>query len=184
MHIENMIMKNSASKNTQKVTNKKAATDSDLKDSEADEKKLQQESFTIDMPEVKDIPGQENIRVPRIREMEDTTISSSDEEGDGILDSLNREDDDDNSITNTSDITKEEKNTLRKSAEFTDNPERKDLEKMALDNRDDEGEELNEKGFAKDRFGEDLDVPGSELDDEDEDAGEEDEENNLYSGRD
>lgn len=177
-------MKNSTSKNTAKVKNKKPASGSDVKDSEADEKKLEQESTTIDMPEVKDIPGQENIRVPRIREMEDTTISSSDEEGDGILDSLNREDEDDETITNTSDITSEEKKLLKRSAAFNDNPERKDLEKMALDNRDDDGEELNEKGFAKDRFGEDLDVPGSELDDDDEDAGEEDEENNLYSGRD
>jgi len=30
-------------------------------------------------------------------------------------------------------------------------------------------------------MGEDLDVPGAELDDEDEDKGEEDEENNPYS---
>ena len=40
---------------------------------------------------------------------------------------------------------------------------------------------LNEKGFADDRSGDDLDVPGSELDDKMERIGSEDEENNYYS---
>ena len=39
----------------------------------------------------------------------------------------------------------------------------------------------NEKDFASDRSGDDLDVPGSELDDKDEKIGSEDEENNYYS---
>jgi hypothetical protein len=39
----------------------------------------------------------------------------------------------------------------------------------------------NEKNFAEDASGSDLDVPGSELDDEQEDTGGEDEENNYYS---
>jgi hypothetical protein len=43
----------------------------------------------------------------------------------------------------------------------------------------------NEKDFAEDETGEDLDVPGSELDEKEENAGSEDEENNYYSlGRD
>lgn len=41
--------------------------------------------------------------------------------------------------------------------------------------------ELNEKDFSEDVSGSDLDVPGSELDDTQEDIGSEDEENNLYS---
>lgn len=41
--------------------------------------------------------------------------------------------------------------------------------------------ELNEKGFDDLFTGEDLDVPGAELDDAQEDIGEEDEENNYYS---
>lgn len=47
---------------------------------------------------------------------------------------------------------------------------------------DDEGELLKKKvkGAAK-KEGDDLDVPGSELDDADEAIGEEDEENNYYS---
>jgi hypothetical protein len=39
----------------------------------------------------------------------------------------------------------------------------------------------NEKGFRNHMDGSDLDVPGSELDDKEEDAGREDEENNYYS---
>jgi hypothetical protein len=40
---------------------------------------------------------------------------------------------------------------------------------------------LNEKGFQDDMSGDDLDVPGSELDDKQEEIGSEDEENNYYS---
>jgi hypothetical protein len=39
----------------------------------------------------------------------------------------------------------------------------------------------NEKDFEEDASGSDLDVPGSELDDEQESIGNEDEENNYYS---
>ena len=39
----------------------------------------------------------------------------------------------------------------------------------------------NEKDFIEDQSGSDLDVPGSELDDEQEKIGSEDEENNYYS---
>ena len=39
----------------------------------------------------------------------------------------------------------------------------------------------NEKGFLDDETGEDLDIPGAELDDDEEKIGSEDEENNYYS---
>lgn len=39
----------------------------------------------------------------------------------------------------------------------------------------------NEKNFSEDEVGDDLDVPGSEMDDEQENNGMEDEENNYYS---
>ncbi len=39
----------------------------------------------------------------------------------------------------------------------------------------------NEKDFGEDQSGDDLDVPGSELDDDQEKNGNEDEENNFYS---
>jgi len=40
---------------------------------------------------------------------------------------------------------------------------------------------FNEKTFNQDKSGGDLDIPGSELDDDQEDIGSEDEENNGYS---
>ena len=40
---------------------------------------------------------------------------------------------------------------------------------------------MNEKSFKQDMSGDDLDVPGSELDDQQESVGSEDEENNYYS---
>ena len=42
-------------------------------------------------------------------------------------------------------------------------------------------EMMNEKSFEEDLVGDDLDVPGSEMDDENEKIGNEDEENNYYS---
>ena len=51
----------------------------------------------------------------------------------------------------------------------------------SLDNEDEDGEPLNEKGFGEDVSGTDLDVPGSEADDANEEIGEADEENNFYS---
>lgn len=40
---------------------------------------------------------------------------------------------------------------------------------------------MNEKDFGEDMSGSDLDIPGAELDDLNEEIGEEDEENNYYS---
>lgn len=39
----------------------------------------------------------------------------------------------------------------------------------------------NEKDFRREKTGDDLDVPGAELDDQQEEVGSEDEENNYYS---
>ena len=156
----------------------------DISDSAKDKAKLQPETGTIDMPEVKDIPGQENIKVPRIKEMEDTTISSSDEEGEGILDDLNSGEDDESLTADDSNVSRAERNLLKKSAGHPATEESEDIKKMALDDRDNEGELLNEKGLQQDWSGEDLDTPGADLDDENEDIGEEDEENNTYSQRD
>jgi len=155
---------------------------SDLKDSKKDQQKLKPETTIMDIPEVKDIPGQENIKVPQFREMQDITISSAGEEGDGILDDLNT--DSDEIITSESDVTPQEKKLLKKGAGHQPTGETEDFDKMALDERDNDGELLNEKGINQDRTGEDLDTPGAALDDDDENIGEEDEENNIYSQRD
>jgi len=57
------------------------------------------------------------------------------------------------------------------------NPE--DITKFKESN--DNSAKSNEKDFANDKFGSDLDIPGAELDDEQEEIGNEDEENNYYS---
>ena len=59
------------------------------------------------------------------------------------------------------------------------NPE--DISKTKELNENDKAGKSNEKDFVGDQSGSDLDVPGSELDDEQEKIGSEDEENNYYS---
>ena len=70
----------------------KSSKNTDLQDSERDKKELKQEEVTLDLPDVKDIPGQENVNVPNMREMADTTISSDDEEGAGLFEDENGDD--------------------------------------------------------------------------------------------
>jgi hypothetical protein len=134
----------------------------------------------IDMPEVKDIPGQEKIRPPRMSEMEDTTISSAGEEGDGILDDLNQPAAENEVLTDDESNVSDTERELLEQSERPVTDETKDLQKLALDNTDEE-DPLNEQGNPLD-MGQDLDVPGAELDDDNEEIGEEDEENNAYSG--
>lgn len=149
-------------------------------------KNKKSDSISLDMPEVKDIPGQEHIRPPRIREMEDTTSSSSDEEGIGVTDELNTEHPPINPVDNlinatpnpATDVTDEEKRLLERADRPISN-DTENVQKLALDNTDGE-DPLNEGGHPAD-MGEDLDVPGAELDDDNEEIGEEDEENNAYT---
>jgi hypothetical protein len=56
-----------------------------------------------------------------------------------------------------------------------------DADRVYLDNTDADGTRLNEKSGVNSETGDDLDIPGAELDDENEEIGEEDEENNSYS---
>ncbi|RYF97178.1 MAG: hypothetical protein EOO02_21105 [Chitinophagaceae bacterium] len=159
------------------TTNKTGNTD--LGDSKRDQKKLESDSITMDMPEVKDIPGQENIKVPRMQEMEDVTASSADEEAEDLLKEINTEDE--TEIDKNSNVTEQEKSFLRKGAGHPRTEENNDIAKMSLDSTDDDGDELNEGNLREDKFGEDHDVPGADMDDDNEDIGEEDEENNQYS---
>lgn len=156
----------------------------DLSDSARDEERLRDEETIIDMPEVKDIPGQEHVRAPRIGEMEDTTISSSDEEGEGVLDVLDEEEDDEPIIKmgTEADTTRADVEMLRSGDSYYPSKDEDQLVEASMVNTDDEGEPLNEKGFGLTmRTGKDLDVPGEEDDDVMEESGAEDEENNEYS---
>lgn len=94
----------------------------------------------------------------------------------GLLDDLNDEEITEDTSSN---VTAEERDLLAESADVTPGDEdAQQLERGTLDNEDDEGAPLNEGDEVS---GNDLDVPGSELDDDNEDIGEEDEENNSYS---
>lgn len=79
-----------------------------------------------------------------------------------------------NNVTNT------EQELLREAAGHPVNAETEDRDALALDDTDEDGEPL-EEGSRPDIAGEDLDIPGAEIDDDNEVIGEEDEENNSYS---
>lgn len=138
--------------------------------SEAEKEDPTQEPDSIELPDVKDIPGQEHIRPPKMKEFRDTTISSSDEEGDDIFD------EDEELLDEDSNITPEELELLDTAGESDTDDER--MRHTRLDEVDEDGDPLNEEGGLD---GDDLDVPGAEDDDADEALGEEDEENNQYS---
>jgi hypothetical protein len=57
----------------------------DLTDPQRDQDRLKPEEATIDLPDVKDIPGQEFVHAPPLGMLADTTISSADEEGEGLF---------------------------------------------------------------------------------------------------
>jgi hypothetical protein len=134
---------------------------------------------TIDLPELKDIPGQEHVRPLRLGELSDNTASSADEEGDDVLDP--EKDELGIVMGNDGDVSPDERSTLANIDNRRADSEDEVLSEAALDNVDEDGTLLNEKSSRRDQVGDDLDVPGSEDDDADEAIGEEDEENNDYS---
>jgi len=148
--------------------------ETDLPDTKNDREKMRPEETEIELPDVKDIPGQEHIQVPPLGELADTTISSSDEEGNGLLDDEREESAD----PFYSDVSREEKSVLQDAADKLPTRDQENLDRAKLDKRDEDGVLLNE---TSNQSGSDLDVPGSEADDENEAIGEEDEENNSYS---
>jgi hypothetical protein len=154
----------------------KQKSNTDLPDSVKDKKHLKTENFELDLPDTKDIPGQEEITVPPLGELADTTISSDDEEGVGLLDDMDEE----NEIADqlNANVTKDERKLLDDAAKKINSSDQDALERAKPDQYDEDGEPLNEKTTLS---GSDLDIPGSELDDDNEEIGEEDEENNSYS---
>ncbi len=157
-------MKKNTSKNVKKAM--------DLSESADDKKHIKPETTILDLPEVKDIPGQEHVRPMPPGEMADTTISSADEEADYLFE------DEDEELETQSNVSPQEAELLKRSSESMASQDDVGVNRAALDNTDDEGTPLNEKTGLS---GRDLDVPGSEEDDANEDIGEEDEENNSFS---
>ena len=152
---------------------KKDRITSDLPESTRDKELLKPDEATLDLPEVKDIPGQEHVRPLPPGEMADITPSSSDEEANDLLDT-----NEDILLDKNLNVTNSERDLLQRSSESMATLDDDQLTKAELDMTDDEGTLLNE---GSERGGKDLDIPGSEEDDANEEIGEEDEENNSYS---
>ena len=136
------------------MTNKNYLHD-DIQDSPEDQEKLKPEETTLDLPELKDIPGAVRSTKNASLLPGDMTISSSDEEGDDLLDD---EDDltEENNIRDESNVSRTEKKMLRDSFDpsyDTDLP----VHSISLDRKDNEGVLLNESGMDRDLFGGDLD---------------------------
>jgi hypothetical protein len=138
------------------------------------------EKNTIDMPEVRDIPGQEHVRAPRLGEMADSTASSADEEGDDVLGPLDRGRDGDIRMDRSSNVSAAERADLASAARDDGGEDEETLRTGLLDSTDEDGAPLNEKSFGEGRnddlSADDLDVPRAE-----DEPGDEDEENEDYS---
>jgi hypothetical protein len=78
-------------------------------------------------------------------------------------------------------ISETERSLLDESIENSISVDNDNLKRSVLDNVDEEGDLLNGATLQPDLTGEYLYIPGSELDNANEDIGEEDEENNNYS---
>ena len=86
---------------------------SDQIDSPHDREELEKETVEVTLPDVNEIPGQEDFVPAPLGELADTTISSADEEGDDIYEeNIDREimESEDSNVSQT------EKDDLRKSA--------------------------------------------------------------------
>lgn len=176
--------KNTAGRSTNSnvnVTRQNPFLDEDIHDSPQDEEKMKSETFVIDLPDVSDIPGQENIVVPNIGEMQDTTISSDDEEGLGLFDDDDNDEDADLIMGNDADVSATERTLLRRADEDMPVEDDPRLRHAELDKNDAQGDLLNEGSLATSVSGADLDMAGVDADDPMEAIGEEDEENNIYS---
>jgi hypothetical protein len=142
---------------------KKLKNTGDLRDPARDGEKLQGDQASLDLPEVSDIPGQENIIPPKLGEFADTTASSADEEYSG----------EEKLMDNRSNVSDDEIKLLDKAFQ-QDKMEGVDIDDLALDNKDEEGDPLNEGDLEKDLFGEDLDSPLVDEEDSEAEGEEED----------
>lgn len=121
----------------------------DLPDNEHDAQRLQGDEAVLDLPDVKDIPGQEFIHVPPLGELADVTISSADEEGAGLF----GDEENDASVTRGGDdLSRNEKQTLDRGADYQPTKDEDALRRAALDSTDAEGEPLNEGSFGDERL--------------------------------
>jgi hypothetical protein len=152
----------------------------DLTDPERDQERLKPEETIIELPDVKDIPGQEFVQAPPLGMLADTTISSADEEGEGLFDD-DEEDETDIVMGTEADISDDERKTLERNEDYMPTRDEAYLQQASMDDTDFEGEALNERSFGEERSGTDLDIPDN-IDETETDAmGQGDEENKHYS---
>jgi len=149
----------------------------DLPDSPRDREEMRTEEVFIDLPDVKDIPGQEFVNAPPVGALGDTTIASDDEEGVGVFD---LDDSEDLTPGTEGDVSRGERKALE-NIDYMPTRDENNLVDARMDNTDFQNAPLNERSFGEVRTASDLDVPGAENDDANERIGEEDEENNDYS---
>lgn len=150
----------------------------DLPSSVEDQEKLKPEETFIDLPDVKDIPGQEFVHTPPIGTLGDTTISSADEEGASVFDK-----DDDEDLRRTgddADVSRNERKALEQ-VDYMPTTDEDNLQEAGMDNVDFQNEPLNERGFGEERSGRDLDVAGTTDETRTDSLGQSDEENKYYS---
>ena len=86
-----------------------------------------------------------------------------------------------NATSNETDITPVERSVIVDAFSIGDSREEDQLKRSELDTTDEDGTPLNEGSSGNDLSGADLDIPGTEANDEDGETCEEDEENNGYS---
>lgn len=174
--------KNLAGDNDNKDQPKPNFRNTDLQDNAHDEERMQPEEVILDLPDVKDIPGQEFIHPPVMESFSDTTIASDDEEGVGIFEEESEDDlDTDLRMGTEADVEAEEKTILERADTEMLTQDDVNLRMAELDKVDAEGDRLNEGSLATDVSGSDLDLTMVDADDAMENIGEEDEENNYYS---
>lgn len=147
---------------------KNSSANTDLKDNARDQKRLEPDEANLNLPDVKDIPGQENIKPAPLGDLADDTISSGDEEGDEIFNEEEITED-----RTEGDITPLERRLIDEAYD-PESTEDEPVDQLTLDGKDNEGESLNEGSFEEDLFGEDLDTDLPE-EEEEEDEGEKEE---------
>jgi hypothetical protein len=119
--------------------------------------------------------------VAPLGELADTTISSDDEEGVGLFGDDDADEDTEAIMGNEADVSAEEQTTLANAADDMPTEDDSRLREAELDNKDDEGEELNEGSLATSVSGSDLDTNVVGGGNEQDAIGQGDEENSHYS---
>lgn len=150
----------------------------DLPDSKDDQKELQSQETFIDLPDVKDIPGQEFVNIPPAGSLGDTTISSDDEEG---IDVFDKSDDEDLRRTgNDADVSRNERKALDR-IDYMPTTDEDNLQKARMDDVDFQNEPLNERSFGDERSGPEWNAPGNTSETKKDAPGRGDEENNTIA---